>query len=217
MKLLVVRPQPGADATAARIGAAGHDPLLMPLFAMQAVAWDAPCADNYDGILFTSANAVRQAGPQLAAFADLPAYAVGKVTGAAAEQAGLRVGHIGNIGAEELLRDLQNCRLLWLAGEDHSTFSADASVEIDLRIVYRSAALPVPHNFHEVTLQADHVLLHSARAAERFATLVDEQRLDRATISIAALSENIATTTGDGWKSVHVAAQPNDAALLSCL
>ncbi len=217
MKLLVVRPQPGADATAARIGAAGHDPLLMPLFAMQAVAWDAPCAANYGGILLTSANAVRQAGPQLASFSHLPAYAVGKVTAAAADQAGLHVGHIGNIGADELLRDLRNCRLLWLAGEDHSSFSADASVEIDLRIVYRSAALPVPYNFHEVTLQADHVLLHSARAAVRFASIVGEQGLDRAAISIAALSENIASAAGGNWKSLRVATQPNDAALLSCL
>lgn len=217
MKLLVVRPQPGADATAARIDAAGHIPLAMPLFAMQAVAWDAPSAHNYDGILLTSANAVRKAGPQLASFAHMPAYAVGKVTAIAAEQAGLHIGHIGNRGADELLHDLRNCRLLWLAGEDHSHFNADASVEIDLRIVYRSAALPVPHNFREVTSKADHVLLHSARAAEHFSTIVGEQGLDRAAISIAALSENIAEAAGVGWKSLHIAAEPTDAALLFCL
>lgn len=217
MKLLVVRPQPGADATAARIGAAGHEPLLMPLFAVQPVSWDAPSADNYHGLLLTSANAVREAGPQLASFAHLSVYAVGKVTAAAAERAGHHVGHIGNGGADELLRDLRNCRLLWLAGEDHRKFGTDASVEIDLRIVYRSAALPVPHDFREMLLQADHVLLHSARAAERFATIVGEQGLDRADISIATLSEHIAIAASEGWKSLRIASEPTDAALLSCL
>jgi uroporphyrinogen-III synthase len=217
MKLLVVRPQPGADATAARITAAGHEPLLMPLFAVQPVNWDAPSAADYDGLLLTSANAVREAGTQLAFFAHLPVYAVGMVTAAAAEQAGLRVGHIGNNGADELLSERRNCRLLWLAGEDHSRFDIDASVEIDLRIVYRSAALPVPYNFREMTLQADHVLLHSARAADRFASVIGQQALDRADISIAALSEKIAIAAGEGWRSRRVATHPTDAALLSCL
>lgn len=217
MKLLVIRPQPGADATAARIAHAGHEALLMPIFAVEPVAWESPSAKDYDAILLTSSNAVREAGPQLAAFAHLPVYAVGKVTAAAAEQAGLRVSYFGNFGADELLRDLRNCRLLWLAGEDHSKIGADASVEIDLRIVYRSAALPVPNNFREVTMQADHVLLHSARAAERFASIVGEQGLERGAISIAALSENIAIAAGEGWKSRHVAMHPTDAALLSCL
>lgn len=217
MKLLVIRPQPGADATAARIVNSGHEALLMPLFAVEPVTWEAPSAQDYDAILMTSANAVREAGPQLAAFTHLPVYAVGKVTAAAAEKAGLHASRTGQSGADELLHDLRNCRLLWLAGEDHSKFSADPSVEIDLRIVYRSAALPVPHNFREITLEADHILLHSARAAERFASIVDAQLLDRANISIAALSENIAIEAGGDWKSLRIASHPTDAALLSCL
>ncbi len=66
-------------------------------------------------------------------------------------------------------------------------------------------------------MQADHVLLHSARAAERFSILVAERQLDSADISIAALSENIANAAGNGWKSIHIANEPTDAALLSCL
>ncbi len=217
MKLLVIRPQPGADATAARIAKAGYKAQLMPLFAVEPVAWERPSPQDYDAILLTSANAVREAGAQLDAFAHLPAYAVGEVTAAAAEQAGLRVRHSGTAGAEELVSGLKDIRLLWLAGEDHNAFAAPASVEIELRVVYRSAALPIPSDFSDVTRQADYVLLHSARAAERFSILVAEQGLDRADISIAALSENIAVAAGGGWKSVHVAGEPTDAALLSCL
>lgn len=217
MRLLVIRPQPGADATAARIVAAGHEALLMPLFAVEPVPWEAPSAKDYNAILLTSANAVREAGPQLAALADLPAYAVGKVTAAAAEQAGLRVTLSGTAGVEELVRGLKEVRVVWLAGEDHSAFTVPASVEVDLRVVYRSAALSVTSGFNGVVMQADHVLLHSARAAERFSKLVTEHRLDQAAISIAALSENIAVAAGDGWESIHVAHEPTEAALLSCL
>lgn len=217
MKLLVIRPGPGADATAARIKAAGHEALVMPLFGVEPVAWDPPSTGAYNGLLFTSANAVRQAGNGLAAFAHLPALAVGEVTAAAAQKAGLKVSRTGNAGAEALLEDLHDFRLLWLAGEDHTEIVAPTSVHIDIRVVYRSAALPVPVQFGAMTIDADYVLLHSARAATQFASLVAEEGIDKSTISVAALSENIALAAGSGWKSAHVAAQPNDAALLSCL
>jgi uroporphyrinogen-III synthase len=217
MKLLVIRPQPGADATAARVGAAGHQVLVMPLFGVEAVSWNAPTAFGYDGLLLTSSNAVRNCGPQLSDLAHLPVYAVGKVTAEAAQRSGLHVSHTGNAGAEALLADLRDCRLLWLAGEDHTELVTPASVNIDTHIVYRSAILPVPANFTEMTMQADTVMLHSVRAASHFASLVASEGLDKAAISLTALSQKIALAAGKGWKSVHVAARPNDAALLSCL
>jgi uroporphyrinogen-III synthase len=217
MKLLIIRPQPGADATAARVAAAGHQALVMPLFGVEAVAWNAPVAIEYDGLLLTSSNAVRNCGPQLSDFAHLPVYAVGKVTAEAAQRSGLHISHTGNAGAEALLAELRDCRLLWLAGEDHTAITVPASVHIDTHIVYRSAILPVPASFTEMTMQADYVMLHSARAAAHFASLVAREGLDKAAISLAALSGNIALAAGVGWKSLRVAAEPNDAALLSCL
>lgn len=216
MKLLVIRPQPGADATAARIKAAGHEPLVIPLFAVEGVAWEAPAAD-YDGLILTSANAVRQVAPKLKAFAHLPVLAVGKVTAMAAEQAGLDIAVVGNSGAEDLLSGVADRKLLWLAGEDYTPVVAPPSLRVDVCIVYRSAALPVPAGFNDLVLQADHVLLHSVRAAEYFASLLLAQGIQKAAISIAALSAGVAEAAGDGWKSVHAAPEPNDAALLSLL
>jgi uroporphyrinogen-III synthase len=66
-------------------------------------------------------------------------------------------------------------------------------------------------------MQADTVMLHSVRAASHFASLVASEGLDKAAISLTALSQKIALAAGKGWKSVHVAVRPNDAALLSCL
>ena len=65
MRLLVIRPQPGADATAKRVEALGHEAVLMPLFEVHAVAWDAPPVNAYDALILSSGNAVRHAGEGL--------------------------------------------------------------------------------------------------------------------------------------------------------
>lgn len=217
MKLLIIRPQPGADATAARVEATGHEALLMPLFEVRPVDWQAPPMQDYDGLLLTSANAVRQAGPQLAAFAHLPVLAVGQVTADAALKAGLTVSQIGDTGVEALLQGCRNRRLLWLAGEDQTDMQAPSKVEVDGRVVYRSTAVSTPADFHSMILQADYILLHSARAATHLSVKLTEQGLEKAQLSIGVLSEGIARAAGGGWKSVRVAESPNDAALLSCL
>jgi uroporphyrinogen-III synthase len=217
MKLLIVRPQPGADATAVRVKAAGHEPLMMPLFVVEPVNWAAHPSGSYDKLLLTSANSVRHAGPNLELYRDLPVLAVGQNTADAARGAGLSIEYIGNSGVDDLLVKLDDCRLLWLAGEDRAEPQYDPSIRIDTQIVYRSAALPAPDAFDDLTQSADHVLLHSPRGARHFAFLLGERTIAKGTISIAALSPNIACAAGDGWKSVIVAAEPSDRALLSCL
>ncbi|MBL0925608.1 MAG: uroporphyrinogen-III synthase [Sphingomonadaceae bacterium] len=217
MKLLILRPQPGADATAVRVRAAGHEPLLMPLFVVEPVDWTALSPGDYDKLLLTSANSVRHAGTDLAKYRDLPVLAVGQNTADAARGAGLSVEHIGNSGVDELLAKVDHCRLLWLTGEDRVEPQYDPSIRLDTHIVYRSTALPAPEAFEDFTRSADHVLLHSPRAARHFGFLLAERNLAKSAISIAALSPNIAQAAGHGWKSVFVASGPSDKALLSCL
>jgi uroporphyrinogen-III synthase len=217
MRLLILRPQPGADATAARVRAAGHEPLMMPLFAVEPVDWDAPAAATYDNLLFTSANAVRQAGANLALYRDLPVYAVGQNTADAARQAGFDIAVIGDAGIDAVLDKLSDRRLLWLTGEDHIEPAAHPSVGLHRHIVYRSVAVILPAGFADTARSADHVLLHSPRAARHFGELLGQSCVERSAISIAVLSPNIAEAAGSGWKSVRVAPQPNDAALLSQL
>jgi uroporphyrinogen-III synthase len=217
MKLLILRPQPGADATAARVIAAGHTPLIMPLFAVEPVDWEAPPPTDYDHLLLTSANAVRQAGANLALYLETPVLAVGANTADAARKAELSVAYVGQSGVEPLLDGQRGLRLLWLTGEDHIEVEADSSNRIDRYIVYRSAAVSIPDDFDQMTRSADYVLLHSPRAARHFAALLAERNIAKSEVSIATLSPNIAEAAGGGWKSIHVAAEPNDAALLSQL
>ena len=75
MKLLIIRPQPGADATAHRLRAAGHEPIIMPLFFIEVLPMQHRSADGYDAILLTSGNAVRAAGEFLTNNPATPIYA----------------------------------------------------------------------------------------------------------------------------------------------
>ena len=220
MNLLIIRPQPGADATAARVRAAGHHALLMPLFDVRPIEWELPTAERFDALLLTSSNAVRHAGDQLKAFHELPAVAVGSATARAAKQAGLAVAITGTLDVTDVLARAHEAgyrRLLWLAGRDRITVSGPDDLTMLIRDVYRSEALPAPKNFSEAVSLAQAVLLHSPRAATHFAGLCDTKGIDRAQIKIAALSPGIATGAGKGWKSVIVAPSPSDNMLLAQL
>lgn len=217
MKLLIVRPQPGADATAKRVEAAGHSAILIPLFAPEPIDWHLPTDPNYDGLLLTSANALRHAGEKRQELLHLPVYAVGQNSADYARSLGFHVRLSGTAGIEQLLTQVDARNLLWLAGEDRMQFVTPSAIRIDCRIVYRSAALPAPEDFADYVAQADFVLLHSARAADYFAALASHHHIDRNEISIAALSEKIAHAAGSGWATVRVAKEPTDNDLLSQL
>ena len=220
MKLLIIRPQPGADATAVRVCAAGHDAAVMPLFEVQPVSWDDASSENYDALLLTSGNAVRLAGEGLHRLRKLPVYAVGSATARAAEQAALETIAVGDAGAFDILALAQKAgmrHLLWLAGEDRIDVCVQEGMTLDVRTVYRSAALPIPPNFTNEVGEADAILLHSPRAALHFAELCDANAIDRAGLTVAALSPAIAKSAAQGWKAVITAPAPNDASLLSRL
>src|SRR5688500_16557929 len=86
--VLILRPQPGADASAARALELGLTPVLAPLFSVRPLPWEPPAPDGFDAVMLTSPNAARHGGDGLAPFAGLPCYATGEATAAAARQAG---------------------------------------------------------------------------------------------------------------------------------
>lgn len=208
-RLFVLRPQPGADETVARAIAMGLDAAALPLFAIEPLAWTAPDAADFDAMLLTSANAVRQAGGGLAPYRSLPVHAVGDATAAAARDAGLLVQSIGNGGVEPLLAALPaGLKLLHLCGEDRRLPPATRQ-PIRSIAVYRSRALPPPAGWEDVAGQV--AAVHSPRAAARLADLVK----DRSTIALAAISDAAATAAGAGWERVETASAPNDSQLLA--
>lgn len=205
-KLLLLRPEPGLSASARRARELGLEPILSPLFRIESVEWDVPDAANFDALLLTSANAVRQAGPGLGRLKQLPVQAVGEATAQAAREAGLKVETVGSKDILALLAMLpSDLRLLHLAGEDHRD-PRDARIE--RRIVYRSAAIADPQL---PALDGLVVAIHSPRAGSRLAELAPS----REWTAIAAISDAAANACGSGWERVESAENPDDNSLLA--
>lgn len=217
MKLLILRPPPGADETAERATALGLEPVVAPLFAVRAVDWDAPDPAGIEAVLLTSANAARHAGEQLEAFVDLPCYAVGHATAAAAREAGfgdLRQGPSDGAAVIALMAQDGIVHALHLSGRDHIALQHPATA-ITRRVVYAAeAAEAMPPAAREAVRDGALAMLHSPRAAQLFAMLIDADELARERIAVAAISEAAAAAAGHGWKSKAVAAEPRDHALL---
>ena len=74
--LIILRPEPGASRTAARAQALGVQVIQMPLFAVVPIEWQAPDPKELDGLVLTSANAVRHAGEELQKLKGLPVHAL---------------------------------------------------------------------------------------------------------------------------------------------
>jgi uroporphyrinogen-III synthase len=211
-RVAILRPEPGATATVERARRRGLDAMATSLFEVEPLEWAAPDAASFDALLLTSANAVRHGGDKLIRLRSLPVYAVGEATAQAARDAGFEVASTGDAGADESLASLApNLRLLHLCGE-HRRIPDNAPQEITPIVVYRSR----PKESVDLSgSEGSLVLIHSTRAGQRFASLVDAAGIDRRGIAIVAISPEAADAAGGGWASVQSAQAPNDDALLA--
>lgn len=209
----ILRPEPGNAATARRLRQAGLDPLPLPLFAVSPIDWTPPAAAGFDGLLLTSANALRHGGAGLASLHGLPVLAVGSATADAAREAGFTVARTGSTDVAALLRDTPgSARLLWLSGKDRTAIEHRALAAIIP--VYASDPIPLAAN-DAVQLAGSVALVHSARAGMRLAAELARHQVPPASIRIAAISRKAAIAAGPGWDSIAVAASPDDDALIA--
>lgn len=207
-RVLVLRAEPGASATLERARGLGLHAVAAPLFEVEPADWEMPDPNLFDGLLLTSANAVRHAGKQLNGLRGLRAYAVGPATASAARNADFEVAATGDSGVGALLASIPpGLKLLHLCGAEKRQ-TEGAHQEITPVIVYRSRQIERP----DLSNAADCIaLIHSPRAGARFAELVRE----RGSVEIAAISLAAAEASGTGWASTHVAKKPIDEALLA--
>lgn len=215
--VVVLRPRPGADATAARATGMGLDTVVAPIFRYAAVPWQPPVA-GHDALMLTSAAAARLGGPGLARYHGLPLFAVGSATAAAARAAGFRDVRAGQADAAALLGQIAAAgfaRVLHLAGRDFRAVDLPG-LRIDRQIVY--AADPVDGLAPAAVgvLQSGAIaLVHSPRAAAHFAGLAARAGLAPAAIAIAAISPAAAQAAGAGWAAIAIADTPSDAGILA--
>jgi uroporphyrinogen-III synthase len=206
--LLVLRPEPGASVTVRRARERGLVAAAVPLFVVEPVPWNAPDPAAFDGLLLTSANALRHGGEQLQSLRGLNVYAVGDATADAARERGFGIASSGDDGVDHLLASIEgDLKLLHLCGEDRRQ-PQQPRQQITAAPVYRSREIERPELSEAFGSVA---LIHSPRAGERFAELI----ADRGSIAIAAISPAAAEAAGEGWETVGIAEAPNDEALLA--
>ena len=155
MAVLVTRPSPDSETTAAALRARGFEVMQAPMLRFEPVACSGLDAD-YGAVIVTSANALRAVEGRLEGLLKRPLFAVGETTAAAARKAGFgKVSAADGDGAA--LRDLvlaafkkrqfrKTDALLYLAGADLSRDLASDLGADGLNVVavttYRMAALP---------------------------------------------------------------------------
>lgn len=147
MRVLVTRPLPDAERTAASLAARGHAALLAPVTAIRRTDGALP-GGRFDAVAATSHHAFP---PPEGLDRGLPVFAVGARTAAAARAAGfrdVRVGRGDGAGLADLLRLTlpRPARLLYLAGRDRKPLLeaavAAAGYGFAVADVYEAAALP---------------------------------------------------------------------------
>lgn len=211
--LVIVRPEPGASATAEAARQLGLEPVVLSLFKVQRLEWEPPRPDDFDALLFTSANAVREGGPGMGPLRKLPAHCVGGATARAARDLGFEVGKVGEGRVDSLLESLPaGLRLLHLCGW-HRREPKLPRQEIHVIPVYRAEELPAPDGFRQIDESV--ICVHSPRAAALVGRTADDVGLQRESIAIAAISPEAAQAAGNGWEAVVAAAEPSETALLA--
>jgi uroporphyrinogen-III synthase len=181
LRLLLTRPEPDAQRTAAALRARGHTAIVAPLLHIEAVADAAVDAGPWTAIVVTSANAARSTAAfgWRDALGGVPVFAVGRRSAQAMRDAGFSdvVSADGDIGDLMRLvgeRMTSDARLLYLAGEDRSGDLAGdlgrRGLKVQTAIVYRAVAhndFP-PEAAAAIASGVDGVLHFSTRTAEAY-------------------------------------------------
>ena len=232
-RVLVTRPEPGATATAARLTALGHQPVLLPLTRIVPVSAAPVDLVDCDAVIFTSANGVRHAPNALSeAIGRRPVHCVGEATAETARLAGIAdprtaAGDATALAAQLAVDLPPGGRVLHVAGRDRTSGFDDMLTRAGLlpQVVEVYAAEAIDHD--EKALQAalgdtgiDAVLVYSQRAGRLLAGLL-ALPIMRTTLGAArfmCISANAATALSDiAGGRIAVAASPDENALLALL
>jgi uroporphyrinogen-III synthase len=237
--ILVTRPQPDNEATAAALRAKGLKVLLAPMLRFEPVAFHDDADARYAAVIATSANALRAIEADLTAsrLLALPLFAVGERTAEAARRAGFQTIAVA-AGNAEALRDLivvsvraktlkKASTLLYLAGADLAGDLAGELGERGFNIVthttYRMIpVLSLPQDARDAFAanKVDAVLHYSRRSARAFLDAVRAAGIEISALAIpqCCISDAVASVIRDvGATQVMVARSPDENGLFEAL
>src|SRR5450631_2706218 len=239
MAVLVTRPQPDDEATAAALRARGYQVLLAPMLRFEPVAFHDDIDARYGAVIVTSANALRGIEPHLAGhrLLKLPLFAVGEHTAGAARSLGftnviaangdatsLRDSVLASVKAKALKKASP---LLYLAGADLARDLAGELGERGFTVVTHTTYRMIPVSslpreacdaFAANRIEA--VLHYSRRSARAFLEAARAAGVEISALAVpqCCLSDAVASIVRDaGASQVMVARSPDENALFETL
>lgn len=246
MAVLVTRPGPDNEATAAALRANGFEAVLAPMLRYEVLPFEDDPETTHDGVIVTSANALRAIAdlPLRERLSTLPLFVVGEHTADAARAAGFAdvvvdPQHGGASGLPALVegrlrRPRRGSRaakaqrsLLYLAGAD---ITRDLSAELGARgfhlvtlTVYRMVAattLPAAARDAFAADGIEAILHYSRRSAQAFVAAARGAGVEISALALpqCCLSDAVARLMRDaGAAHVTVARATDDASMIEAL
>jgi uroporphyrinogen-III synthase len=233
MRLLVTRPEPDAAATAVRLTALGHQPLVQPL--LKVSFNDPPQAlERPAAILITSQNAVRAIGrwPQSSTWHDVPVFVAGAATGRATAALGFSDIRTGARDSSSLADVVINSMMrgsgpiLYPAARDRAGALAGGLTArgYDVRTVeaYRADAVEQLRPMVREAVAAgaiDGILLYSGRTAKALLSVGAAEGLSAALAwpEYFVISAHVADIVRGLGVRVHVARRPDEDSLMALI
>ncbi|MGA8614539.1 MAG: uroporphyrinogen-III synthase [Xanthobacteraceae bacterium] len=233
MRLLLTRPEPDAQRTAAALRRHGHTVIVAPLLRIEALSNAEIGAGPWAAILITSANAAHAiaAHARKKALAGLPVFAVGERSAQAMRDSGFADvssadGGVGDLARLVGERMTPGSSLLYLAGAERSgdlgAKLGSRNFAVQTTVVYRAvAAAYLPRTATDALTQDIEGVLHfSRRTAEAYVNAARGGGLLQSALKPAhfCLSAQIAEPLAEaGAGTIHVAQRPIEAALIDLL
>jgi uroporphyrinogen-III synthase len=233
VRLLLTRPEPDAQRTAAALRAQGHAVHSAPYLRIEPIA-DAKIDDGpWAALLITSANAAHAIAAHdcVTQLRAVPVFTVGQRTAGVASAAGFTnvtsaEGNVGDLARFVAERMRPAGSLLYLAGEERSgDLPGDLRARgfaVDMTVVYRAVAvssLPPPAA-DALTQGIDGVLHFSRRSAETYVGTAHTAGLLASAlkpIHFCLSAQVAAPLTQAGATDVRIALQPAEAALIALI
>jgi uroporphyrinogen-III synthase len=233
VRLLLTRPEPDAQRTAATLRRHGHTVIIAPLLRIEALPDAEIGAGPWAAIVITSANAAHAiaAHARKNALAGVPVFAVGERSAQAMRDGGFADvssadGGVGDLARLVGERMTPGSTLLYLAGAERSGDLAaklgSRNFAVQTTVVYRAvAAAHLPRAVAEALARDIEGVLHfSRRTAEAYVNAARGGGLLASALKPAhfCLSAQIAEPLAQaGAGTIHVAQRPIETALIDLL
>jgi uroporphyrinogen-III synthase len=234
VRLLLTRPQPDAEHTAAALRSLGHSVFVAPLLRIETLANAEIGQGPWAGILVTSANAARAVAQHraLPRLLGLPVIAAGNSSSEAMRAADFRdvvsaAGGENEVVTSATQRFKAGASLLYLAGADRfGDLAGDLKshgIAVDTVVVYRAVPavlLPAP-GAEAFARGIDGVLHFSRRSAATYVDVTLAAQLRQQALETPlhfCLSRQVADPLAEaGARQIQIAPEPTEAALIALI